>query len=283
MLGISILGCLPDAFWASTNTGTARVSRRATSNWRFMFLVAPRSFFRTGYGPSARRARTPNRSQGHGIIRRKRHRFQAFDRARRSCGRGPGGVRLTGPLNHLQSMQKPIPSSPGSAPFPADLPLSPGELERYRRQMVLPEVGFEGQARLREARILLVGAGGLGAPVALYLAAAGVGHITIVDDDHVDVTNLQRQVIFTASDVGRPKAMAAAERLAALNPHVGVVSHMLRLTRANAVELLDGHHVVVDGSDNFTTRYLINDTCVALGIPHVHGSVLRFEGQVSLF
>jgi len=180
-------------------------------------------------------------------------------------------------------MRKPFPFSPGSALQAGNRALSPAELERYRRHLVLPEVGFEGQARLRQASVLLVGAGGLGAPVALYLAAAGIGRLAIVDDDRVEVTNLQRQVVFTVEDVGRPKSDAACARLRALNPHVELVSHPVRLTHSNAPSILEGHHIVVDGSDNFSTRYLVNDTCVVLGIPHVHGSVLRFEGQVSLF
>ncbi|HKW15138.1 MAG TPA: TOMM precursor leader peptide-binding protein [Candidatus Krumholzibacteria bacterium] len=157
------------------------------------------------------------------------------------------------------------------------------EQERYGRHFTLPEVGFEGQARLKQARVLLVGAGGLGAPVALYLAAAGVGRLAIVDGDRVDVTNLQRQVVFTVEDVGRLKAEAACERLRALNPNVHLVSYPVRLTHSNAPSMIREYDIVVDGSDNFATRYLVNDTCTVLGIPHVHGSVLRFEGQVSLF
>lgn len=161
--------------------------------------------------------------------------------------------------------------------------LTPQELERYGRHLVLPEIGVEGQAALKRARVLLVGAGGLGAPAGLYLAAAGVGRITIIDDDTVDVTNLQRQVIFTTDDVGQNKAEAACARLRALNPNVDLVAHPVRLTYAGAPGFLRAHDIVLDGSDNFSTRYLVNDTCAALGIPHVHGSVLRFEGQVSLF
>lgn len=168
-------------------------------------------------------------------------------------------------------------------PFTHHTPFSDAEMERYRRHLVLSEVGLAGQARLKAARVLLVGAGGLGAPVALYLAASGIGRLAIVDGDRVEVTNLQRQVIFTVEDVGRPKADAACERLRALNPHVELVSHPVRLTHQNAPSILTGYDIVVDGSDNFSTRYLVNDTCVVLGIPHVHGSVLRFEGQVSLF
>lgn len=164
-----------------------------------------------------------------------------------------------------------------------EAPLTRAELERYRRHLVVPEIGLEGQARLKRARVLMVGAGGLGAPAGLYLAAAGIGRISIVDDDRVDITNLQRQVIFTIDDVGRNKAEAASERLRALNPHASVVAHPVRLRHDNAAALIGDHDIVVDGSDNFKTRYLVNDTCAALGVPHVHGSVLRFDGQVSLF
>ena len=162
-------------------------------------------------------------------------------------------------------------------------PLSPEEAERYGRHLVLPEVGPAGQLKLKAARVLLVGTGGLGAPAGLYLAAAGVGALTLVDDDRVDASNLQRQVIFTMTDVGRPKVEAARERLAALNPHVELVAHCQRLTAANAADLVRGHDIVIDGADNFATHYLVNDACVMLGIPHVHGSIFRFEAQVSLF
>jgi len=164
-----------------------------------------------------------------------------------------------------------------------DAPLTRAELERYRRHLVVPEIGLKGQAKLKRARVLMVGAGGLGAPAGLYLAAAGIGRISIVDDDRVDITNLQRQVIFTIDDVGRNKAEAASERLRALNPHASVVAHPVRLRHDNAASLIGDDDIVVDGSDNFKTRYLVNDTCAALGVPHVHGSVLRFDGQVSLF
>ncbi|HET6348257.1 MAG TPA: molybdopterin-synthase adenylyltransferase MoeB, partial [Candidatus Krumholzibacteria bacterium] len=149
--------------------------------------------------------------------------------------------------------------------------------------LVLPEVGPGGQQALKRARVLLVGAGGLGAPAGLYLAAAGIGHLTLVDDDRVEASNLQRQVIFGAGDVGRLKTEVARERLAALNPHITVEARSVRLAAANALDLIRGHDLVVDGSDNFATRYLVNDACVMLGVPHVHGSIHRFEGQVSLF
>jgi len=162
-------------------------------------------------------------------------------------------------------------------------PLTPAELRRYARHFRLPEIGEAGQRRLRGARVLLVGAGGLGSPAALYLAAGGVGALGLVDDDRVDETNLQRQVLFGTRDIGRPKSDAAAERLQDLNPHVHVERFGERLTSANALEILRGFDVVVDGSDNFATRYLVNDACVLLGKPDVYGAIFRFEGQVSVF
>jgi molybdopterin/thiamine biosynthesis adenylyltransferase/rhodanese-related sulfurtransferase len=155
--------------------------------------------------------------------------------------------------------------------------------DRYARQLALPEVGVIGQRRLRDAHVLLVGAGGLGSPAALYLAAAGVGHITLVDDDRVERSNLQRQVLHRDADTGESKVRSAIAALRALNPDIEVTGREVRLTAANARELLAGQHVVVDGCDNFPTRYVVADACVALGIPLVHGSVFRFEGQVSVF
>ncbi len=157
------------------------------------------------------------------------------------------------------------------------------EIERYRRHLVLPEVGIEGQARLRAAAVLVVGAGGLGSPVALYLAAAGVGRIGLVEFDTVELSNLQRQILYGTSDVGRPKLEAAVERLQDVNPHVTLEPHSERLNAANALELIPRYDIVVDGSDNFPTRYLVNDACVLATRPFVHGSIFRFEGQVSLF
>ena len=168
------------------------------------------------------------------------------------------------------------------------LPLSPApldtdELQRYHRHLILPEIGADGQRRLKSARVLLIGAGGLGSPAALYLAAAGVGHLGVVDADDVELSNLQRQVLHDTEAVGTPKVDSAAARLRALNPHVDVVAHHTRLTSSNALQLLANYDVVVDGSDNFPTRYLVNDACVLLGKPNVYGSVLRFEGQASVF
>ena len=162
-------------------------------------------------------------------------------------------------------------------------PLTSDEQLRYHRHLILPEVGEAGQRRLKASRVLLVGAGGLGAPAALYLAAAGIGHLGIVDADSVELSNLQRQVIHDTRDVARAKVASAEARVHALNPHVDVAAYHTRLTSNNAMELLADYDVIVDGSDNFATRYLVNDACVLLGKPNVSGSVLRFEGQASVF
>jgi adenylyltransferase/sulfurtransferase len=161
--------------------------------------------------------------------------------------------------------------------------LSQDELLRYSRHLLLPEVGVEGQRRLRAASVLLIGAGGLGSPAALYLAAAGVGTLGLVDFDRVDLTNLQRQILHGTSSVGRPKLESAAERIGDLNPGVRVVTHAGRISRENALEIIGGYDIVVDGSDNFPTRYLVNDACVMLRRPYVYGSIFRFEGQASVF
>ncbi len=161
--------------------------------------------------------------------------------------------------------------------------LSPEEVKRYGRHLILPEVGMEGQLKLKRAQALIVGAGGLGSPVALYLAAAGVGRIGLADFDSVDATNLQRQVLYSTSDVGRPKLQAAKERLASLNPGVEVSLNVGRLSAGNSLAVLKGYDLVIDGTDNFPTRYLVNDACALLGIPNVYGSIFRFEGQVSVF
>ncbi len=160
---------------------------------------------------------------------------------------------------------------------------SPEFLDRYSRHLLLPEVGLRGQQRLRAARVALVGAGGLGSPAALYLAAAGVGHITLIDDDRVERSNLQRQVLHRDADIGRPKVDSGRATLLALNPDIEVVPVQQRLQADNVEVLLAGHDVIVDGSDNFATRYLVNDACVALQLPMVYGAVQRFEGQVAIF
>ncbi|MFN8574402.1 MAG: molybdopterin-synthase adenylyltransferase MoeB [Gemmatimonadaceae bacterium] len=161
--------------------------------------------------------------------------------------------------------------------------LSSDELVRYSRHMLLAEVGTDGQQRLKAARVLVVGLGGLGSPVALYLAAAGVGTLGLVDDDRVDASNLQRQLLHGTRDLGRSKLDSACDRLRDVNPHVTLVRHHTRLTAANAKEIVAAYDVVVDGTDNFATRYLVNDACVLLGKVNVYGSIFRFDGQVSVF
>ena len=160
------------------------------------------------------------------------------------------------------------------------LPLTEEEIRRYARHIVLPEVGGRGQRKLLASRVLIVGAGGLGSPAALYLAAAGVGTIGIVDPDAVDLSNLQRQIIHSMKDLGRPKVFSAAERMEALNPSVGVVAYHGRLSAENAIEMIRGYDVVLDGSDNFPTKFLVNDACVMLDIPVVIAGILRFDGQL---
>jgi adenylyltransferase/sulfurtransferase len=161
--------------------------------------------------------------------------------------------------------------------------LQPDQFDRYRRHLSLPEVGVEGQRALLAARVLLVGAGGLGCPLAQYLAAAGVGTLGLVDFDVVDTTNLQRQVLYGTADVGRPKVEVARERIAAMNPDVRVEAHPVQLTSDNALEIFEGYDVIEDATDNFPTRYLTNDACVMLGKPNVHGAVFRFDGQATVF
>ena len=170
------------------------------------------------------------------------------------------------------------------AVLPTALPgLSDEEIRRYARHLILPEVGLEGQKKLKAAKVLAVGAGGLGSPLALYLAAAGVGTIGLVDFDVVDESNLHRQILFGSADVGRPKLAAAAERLRDVNPNVRIVPFEERLTSANALAIVRDFDVVADGTDNFPTRYLVNDACVLAGKPNAYASVFRFEGQVSVF
>ena len=161
--------------------------------------------------------------------------------------------------------------------------LAQDELLRYSRHLILPDVGVDGQQKLKAARVLLIGAGGLGSPAALYLAAAGVGTLGLVDFDNVDVTNLQRQILHGTKDVGRPKLVSARERIADGNPHVRLETYETALTSKNALDILSGYDIVVDGTDNFATRYLVNDACVLLGKPNVYGSIFRFEGQASVF
>ena len=167
---------------------------------------------------------------------------------------------------------------------PVALPeLTTDDLSRYSRHLILPEVGMEGQQRLKAAKVLCVGTGGLGSPLAFYLAAVGIGTLGLVDFDVVDASNLQRQIIHSTRDIGRKKLDSAAEKLTALNPVLTVVKHETMLTSANALDILGNYDIVADGTDNFPTRYLVNDACVLLGKPNVYGSIFRFEGQASVF
>jgi adenylyltransferase/sulfurtransferase len=197
-------------------------------------------------------------------------------------------------IRHLSSTDTPVregdvltivPSIAGGGPaVETELPkLSHAEVLRYSRHLLLPEVGVEGQRKLKAARVLTIGAGGLGSPLSLYLAAAGVGTIGIVDFDVVDLTNLQRQIVHGTSTLGRPKLESAKTRLTDLNPNLKVESHEVRLSAENALEIIREYDIVVDGTDNFPTRYLVNDACVLLGKPNVYGSIFRFEGQASVF
>src|SRR5712692_11160758 len=176
---------------------------------------------------------------------------------------------------------QPMTGAPGAGKAAASL--SNEEILRYSRHLIMPEVGMEGQLKLKNAKVLLIGTGGLGAPLGLYLAAAGVGKLGLVDFDVVDFTNLQRQVTFGTSDVGKPKSEAARARLANLNPDIEIESYETQLTSANALELFKDFDVIVDGTDNFPTRYLVNDACILLGKPNVYGSIFRFEGQATVF
>lgn len=164
-----------------------------------------------------------------------------------------------------------------------EVSLSYAEIKRYGRHLIIPEVGLNGQKKLKAASVLIVGAGGLGSPLSLYLAAAGVGRIGLVDFDRVDSSNLQRQILYTELDVGKPKLEVAKARLEAMNPYIEVETYETRLTSENALEIMEDYDVIVDGTDNFPTRYLVNDASVLLGKPNVYGSIFRFDGQVSVF
>ena len=168
-------------------------------------------------------------------------------------------------------------------PFVVPKSLDAALRRRYDRHLVIPEVGEEGQLKLLQSKVLLIGAGGLGSPIALYLAAAGVGTIGVIDSDVVDESNLQRQILHTTAAVGTPKVDSAERAILALNPHVKVVKFQERLTSENVLRVFEGYELVVDGSDNFATRYLVNDACVLKKLPNVHGSIFRFEGQVTVF
>jgi adenylyltransferase/sulfurtransferase len=204
-------------------------------------------------------------------------------------------------IRYLQKEQTPvnsgdtvsiIPSVAGGTPTTAEMApgtdkqlpeLTKDDFKRYSRHLILPEVGVLGQQKLKAAKVLCIGAGGLGSPVAMYLAAAGVGTIGIVDFDVVDFSNLQRQILHGTPDVGRPKLDSAKDRLLAINPHINVVTHNAALSSENAIEIFEPYDIVVDGTDNFPTRYLVNDACVILGKPNAYGSIFRFEGQASVF
>ncbi|MBI3659857.1 molybdopterin-synthase adenylyltransferase MoeB [Candidatus Acetothermia bacterium] len=161
--------------------------------------------------------------------------------------------------------------------------LKPEQIERYSRQILLREIGGQGQKKLLDSKVLIVGIGGLGSPVALYLAAAGVGTLGLIDHEHVELSNLQRQILHDSGDVGQRKVESAIKKLTALNPEVKLIAHSEKLSSANALEILKNYDLIVDGSDNFPTRYLVNDACVILKKPNVFGSVLRFEGHVTVF
>jgi len=178
-----------------------------------------------------------------------------------------------------------VPSIAGGATgtAPTGVTFSHEEIQRYSRHLIMPEVGMEGQAKLKQAQVLLIGAGGLGAPLGLYLAAAGIGRIGLVDFDVVDASNLQRQITYSTADVGRPKLEVAKERLAGINPHIQIDTYQERLSSENALDTFRSYQIVADGTDNFPTRYLVNDACVLLGKPNVYGSIFRFEGQASVF
>lgn len=210
----------------------------------------------------------------------------------RARDRQSGGAGLTLPRPKDAGTELPTGAMmvPAAGPAPADgvgpadpaQPLGDAELDRYARHIVLRELGGAGQRRLRSSRVLVVGAGGLGAPVLMYLAAAGVGRITVADDDTVGLSNLQRQVIFSTADIGRPKVEAAAEALGRLNPHVGVTA-LARRVGAGDVALVSGHDLVIDGTDSFASRQAVNAACVAAGVPLLAGSIAQWEGQVALY
>jgi molybdopterin/thiamine biosynthesis adenylyltransferase/rhodanese-related sulfurtransferase len=181
----------------------------------------------------------------------------------------------------MSTKVQPLTASPAAQP--AATSLTNEEILRYSRHLIMPEVGMEGQLKLKNSKVLLIGTGGLGAPLGLYLAAAGVGRLGLVDFDVVDFTNLQRQIAFGTTDVGKSKAQAAKARLSDLNPDIQIEAFETQLTSANALELFKDFDIIVDGTDNFPTRYLVNDACILLGKPNVYGSIFRFEGQITVF
>ncbi|MFQ5641225.1 MAG: molybdopterin-synthase adenylyltransferase MoeB [bacterium] len=191
-------------------------------------------------------------------------------------------------IRHLQHRETPLQDGDVISIIPSiaggcEVEFSKDEIERYSRHLIMPEVTLQGQRKLKQASVLLIGMGGLGSPVALYLAAAGVGRLGIVDFDVVDFTNLQRQIIYSTDDVGQSKLLSAKKRLEGLNPYVQIETYETRLTSENALEIFEKYDIILDGTDNFPTRYLVNDACVLLGKPNVYGSIFRFEGQASVF
>src|SRR6202158_5017596 len=191
-----------------------------------------------------------------------------------------GRSQVSSPSNRLKSQKDFMATATDAQP---EVVLSNDEILRYSRHLIMPEVGMEGQQKLKAAKVLCIGAGGLGSPLALYLTAAGVGTLGIVDFDVVDYTNLQRQITHTTADVGRKKLHSAADKLQAINPFLNLRTFDTKLTSANALELFREFDIVADGTDNFPTRYLVNDACVLTGKPNVYGSIFRFEGQASVF
>ncbi len=187
---------------------------------------------------------------------------------------------IAGGATTEEEVGAPSPADTGAAPLPT---LSNEEIARYSRHLIMPEVGVEGQRKLKAARVLMIGTGGLGAPLGMYLAAAGVGTLGLVDFDVVDASNLQRQIVHGTKDVGRPKIESARDRLSDINPHISIETYETRLTSENALGLFRDYDIIVDGTDNFPTRYLVNDACVLTGKPNVYGSIFRFEGQASVF
>jgi molybdopterin/thiamine biosynthesis adenylyltransferase/molybdopterin converting factor small subunit len=181
-----------------------------------------------------------------------------------------GGVDV---LEEAVKIEKPIP----------EIRLSNEEILRYSRHLIMPEVGMKGQKKLKAAKVLMIGAGGLGSPLGMYLSAAGVGTLGIVDFDVVDETNLQRQLLHYTKDIGKPKLESAKEKIRYINPNVKVITYETRLTSENAIDIISGYDLVVDGTDNFPTRYLVNDACILLGKPYIYGSIFRFEGQITVF
>jgi sulfur-carrier protein adenylyltransferase/sulfurtransferase len=255
-----------------TNEGVALVDVRETEEWDTGHLPGAKHVPR-GYLESRIDAAVPDRSQ----------------RVILYCASGNRSALAANTLqelgyDHVESMTGGITLWKDRG-YPVEAPktFTPEQRERYSRHFLLPEVGVEGQQKLLEAKVLLLGAGGLGSPTALYLAAAGVGTLGIVDDDVVDVSNLQRQVIHTTDRVGVPKVDSAEEQINALNPDVNVVKYKTRLDASNIMEIIEGYDIVVDGVDNFPTRYLLNDASVRLRIPVVSAAILGFEGQLSVF